>query len=175
MTALPESPFSLSPQTSNFFRSTAPLSNIRKVQVRRRNGRCLGMYLSYADSTVETLGQWDPTDRDSILKIYGAIDGVLITLVFHTRLADECLRKPQIERISAEVTANTSQPWVPEDAASDYANSCDSEVSFCGSCGSSKCCDSQLRRKTLVKAFRCSQPGQVSKRPLQLLFTTLLT
>lgn len=181
-TALPEPPFSLSPQTSGFFHSTAPLTNIREVRVRRHNGRCLGMYLSYAELTVETLGQWDPTDIDSILKIYDAIDGVLITLVFFTRLEDECLRKPQIERVSVEVTANTSQPWVPGEATSDHANSCDPElasteepVSFCGSCGSSKCCDNKLRRNSMIKAFRCSQPGQVSKRSFELLFTNLLT
>lgn len=128
------------------------------------------MHLSYEDSTVETLGQWDPTDRDSILKIYDAIDGVLIRLIFHTRLEDDCLRKPQIELVSVEDTATSWQPQLQGEGANDHANSCDYElasvensVSVCGSCGSSKCCDSTLRLKSMLKTFNCSQPGQVSR------------
>lgn len=68
-TALPASYPFRSPGTTEFFRSTTPLINIRRVCVRRHNGRCLGMYLSYEDSTIETLGQWDPRDSDSIWKI----------------------------------------------------------------------------------------------------------
>lgn len=128
------------------------------------------MYLSYADSSSEALGQWDPTDTDSILKIYDAIDGVLNTLVFYTRLEDDCLNQPQIERVSAEVSQNTSQPWVPREATSGLADVCDPEpasteepVPVCGCCGNSDCRDPERRRRAVVKAFRCPQPGQVSK------------
>lgn len=173
-TALPEYPFSLSPQMSGFLHSTASLTNIHEIRVRKQNGRCLGMHLSYDDSTVETLGQWDPTDRNSIMKIYDAMDGVLLRLSFHTRLENDCLRQPQIERISIEVTANTPQLQGRGEVTSDHANSCDPDlevmeesVSRCGSCGRSRCRDSTLRRQTMVKTFHCYQPGQVSRHSFE--------
>lgn len=142
------------------------------------------MHLSYEDLTVETLGQWDPVDRDSILRVYDATDGVLLSLTFYTRLGDDCLEKPQIESISAEVTANSWQPQLPAEATSDDTDSGDPEAAstdmdeygaFCHSCGSSKCCDSTLRDERTVKTFNCSQPGQVSNHFIELLFTALLT
>lgn len=173
-TALPELPPFRTPTSSPFFHTKAPLTNISEVRVRRHNGRCLGMYLSYADSSSEALGQWDPTDTDSILKIYDAIDGVLNTLVFYTRLEDDCLKQPQIERVSAEVSPNTSQPWVPREATSDLAGIHDPESAsmgelapVCRRCRRSKCRDPERRRRTMVKAFPCSQPGQVSKRSFE--------
>lgn len=181
LTELTETPLFSNLPTSRFSYSTAPLTNIREVRVRRRNGRCLGMHLTYEDSTVESLGQWDPTDKDSMLKIYNASDGHLSRLVFHIRLVENCLRKPQIELISVEVTANAPQPLPPGAAASDHANSFDPEIASsgglasCRRCGSSNCCSSTIRRENMFKAFRCSQPAQVSKLFLESLLTALLT
>lgn len=128
------------------------------------------MHLSYEDSTVETLGQWDPTDIEPIMKVYEAIDGVLVRLVFHTRLEDNCLRRQNIDLISVEVVANTSQPQTPGDFVSDHSNSCDPEsasmeetISRCEGCGRWKCSNSTLRRKSMVETFDCSRPGQVSR------------
>lgn len=181
VTVLTETPLFSNLPTSRFSYSTAPLTNIIEVRVRRRHERCLGMHLTYEDSTVECLGQWDPRDKDSILKIYNANDGVISRLVFHIRLVDECLRKPQIELISVEVTDNTSQPLPPGEAASDHAKSFDPEIEStrelpaCRRCGSSNCSSSTLRRENMFKAFRCSQPGQVSKLFSEPLLTALLT
>lgn len=181
VTALTESPLFSNLPTSRFSYSTAPLTNIFEVRVRRRNGRCLGMHLTYEDSTVETLGQWDPRDKESIMKIYNANDGYLSRLVFSTRLEDNCLRRPQIELISVEVTANKSQPLSPGEDASDRADSFDPEIAStgesasCGRCRSLDCCNSTLRRESMLKAFRCSQPGQVGKFVLESLLTALLT
>lgn len=170
--APPERPFSISSSTLSFFRSTASLINVRECRVRKHDGRCLGMHFSYEDSTVETLGQWDPADRDSIVKIYDSIDGILIRLIFHSRLEDNCLRRPQIELVSVQVAANSWQSELSGEAVSDHANSCDYHLAsmgmgefgpFCRRCGGSKCCDSTLRRESIIKSFGCSQPGQVSQ------------
>lgn len=45
--------------------SSASLSDIVQLQVRKKHGRCVGLHLLYSDSTVETLGQWDPIDKTS--------------------------------------------------------------------------------------------------------------
>lgn len=108
--------------------------------------------------------------------------------MFHTRLEDDCLRQPQIALIYAEVMTahNASQSGVPGEAAmSDHANSCDPDElasmeervdSVCGSFGRSKCRDNILQRKTMVKAFCCGIPSQVSfQRPFEFITYNSLT
>lgn len=68
--------------------STASLDNIATLHVRkgtRRTSRVIknmvcGLRLVHHDSTVETLGRWDPRDTASAFKLYDASEGCLRTL-----------------------------------------------------------------------------------------------
>lgn len=142
-TALLPKPFRASPDESRYILSTASLNNVSSLRMRRRDGRCIGLFLRYKDSTTETLGQWDPLDQNSISLLYDAADGILMRLNFHT--AREVLNnlggtRVIMKDITVEVTGSPWEYQAPE--------------------------EQPAGTDPLAKSFDCYRPKQVSKSKL---------
>lgn len=151
--------------------SSASLSDIVQLQVREKHGQCVGMHLLYSDSTVETLGQWDPIDKTSASTIYDAADGILMRLIYHIRLDRGCLRLPHIEHISAHAATSPWRYEPPEDVEPSSQNIPKSAWEM----GCYECSDRyHMQREIVIKCFDCYKPGQVSNLHFQLEFLITL-
>lgn len=119
--------------------TTASLSNISSLRVRRCGAKILGLFIRYSDSSVATLGQWDPLGKGSVSELYKAADGFLMRLHFHT-VTD---RGKTVQDITVDVTDN---PWEHQAQQGHLAGA-----------------------DPKIQSFDCYQPTQVSKSPLQVL------
>lgn len=150
-TARAPKPFQASHGESRFILWTASLNNISSLQIRRREGRCMGLLIRYRNATAETLGQWDPFDQGSISQLYDASDGILMRINFHiSRKALYYLQEYQgmrvnIKEITVEVTDN---PWEFEAPKGQPAG-----------------------EDLLIKTFDCYRPNQVSKPLSEITYT----
>lgn len=64
------------------FFSSAKLTRVRRLQVRKGGLRCTGLCIQHLDESIEWLGQWDPLDASPITTIYDSQDGGLESVSF---------------------------------------------------------------------------------------------
>lgn len=61
----------------------ATISGVKRLRVRKVDNRCTGLCIHHdEDGFVEVLGQWDPSDGNTILDIYDSSEGPLTALTF---------------------------------------------------------------------------------------------
>ncbi|KAL2272690.1 hypothetical protein FJTKL_06243 [Diaporthe vaccinii] len=100
-------------EKTGFGLSTASLNNIKTLHVRKKMVEtptglvcgCVGLRIVHLDSSIETLGRWDPRDKHSISRLYDSSEGILKTVTFH--MAD-VERATHVENITVGVT---DSPW----------------------------------------------------------------
>ncbi len=73
-------PFSY--QNTLSYLTTGTLSSIQRLQTRKVGTRCTGLCVYHDDGFIEALGQWDPSDGNTISDIYDRSDGPLAALTF---------------------------------------------------------------------------------------------
>jgi hypothetical protein len=97
----------------NIFQTMATLDEVKSLQIRKIDERCIGMLITHHDSSCEVLGQWDPADEASIERIFDvAMDGPLLSVAFDFSRIDNSFRT--IANILA-----VSQDWPLDDDAED--------------------------------------------------------
>lgn len=143
--------------------SAASLDNIATLHVRKKKirisylepvVRCCGLRIVHLDKTIETIGQWDPRDTESISKIYDASEGLLMRLTFHMENAD---RLRYVENITVEV-ADNPRDYQPLDGTSLVL--IDPPTRRWGKPGDERCYVPEIQSNT--RTFDCTQSGQVS-------------
>lgn len=100
-------------EKTGFGLSTASLNNIKTLHVRKKMVEtptglvcgCVGLRVVHLDSSIETLGRWDPRDKHSMSKLYDSSEGILKTVTFHLAKIE---REMHVENITVGVTDN---PW----------------------------------------------------------------
>jgi hypothetical protein len=90
-----EVPLSILHADEACFVSMASFKDVIKVDVLKRNERCLGLRILHNDEMVEILGQWDPSDNSQISEMYSSSQGLLqsVYFFFHKPAPEELERE----------------------------------------------------------------------------------
>ncbi len=91
--------------------TTATLSGITQLHVRKIGDWCNGLCICHDNGSVETLGRWDPSDNKVVLHIYDSHrDGPLTALTF--RYATEDIYRSHIVDIAVGDPPEAGQTYV---------------------------------------------------------------